>query len=71
MLYELNEENRNYFFAHSMTAKPSKQRHLKYKPLQKQLLVCNRSCKQNQPFKNAIKGGSFAFQGLFKGQVKF
>ena len=24
MLYELNEENNNYLFAHSMTAKPSK-----------------------------------------------
>lgn len=31
-----------------------KQRYLKYKPLQKQLLVCNRSCKQNLAFKKAI-----------------
>lgn len=29
---------------------------IKYKPLQKQLLVCNRSCKQNLAFKNTIKG---------------
>ena len=68
MLYELNEENYNYLFAHSMTAKPSKQRHLKYKPLQKQLLVCNRSCKQNQPFKNAIKDVSGFFGALLLGQ---
>ena len=46
-----------------------KQRHLKYKPLQKQLLVCNRSCKQNQPFKNAIKDIADKTQVLFIGHI--
>ena len=46
-----------------------KQRYLKYKPLQKQLLVCNRSCKQNLAFKNTIKALPIKLQVLFIGHI--